>query len=502
MLSQCLNRVPKCIDRVTGLEIADADSPFRNLSSEAIDTQVFWEQRFPDPNPDDPRWVYRVQGCLRMCESSESYEEALLCAQRQAYECVVTPDTVINWPDWPVDNPPWSPPDPGIPPAAPGQTGGGPPGGGGGKPPPPGGNPPPPGPPGPAIFFSAEAACSVTCPDGSVFTKTIAAGKFVAPTQALADKYANEYACLKARAERICLGDLNVGVLCLYHDMDPETITISGQNAPYAVSTVGGAEMPDGLSYELNPAGNIITISGRPTAAGQFSIGFEAADSLGNSNRRDYLIPIIGISPEPGDLGDWPMNEPYTKAFIAEGSLTSPILWSAGNLPTGLTIDPSTGVVSGTPTVEQEKVFTITMQDATGLSCANVYELRIVDCATAVFAGIDSNDIKLSTFNLSGVISKAVCERAVTFKTYNWRASGSGCSLGSIVLTVRDGSGVQQATYLASMVNPFPAEINQAVTVPAQFLPTDLEWTWELVCTVTVPGYCTVGTFTWEISGL
>ena len=75
-------------------------------------------------------------------------------------------------------------------------------------------------------------------------------------------------------------------------------------------------------------------------------------------------LRIVTASPLPAGL----VGDPYTLTFEAAGG-TLPYTWSVTpehTLPSGLTLDPTTGVLSGTPTTAGEVAFTIQVTDSSG----------------------------------------------------------------------------------------------------------------------------------------
>lgn len=97
-----------------------------------------------------------------------------------------------------------------------------------------------------------------------------------------------------------------------------------------------------------------VTITGTPTVAGTFqcvvSFNKVGADA---TVWRVYVKVNEGEPPEiiVNDLSDADVNNVYSEVIFATG--TEPITWSIvdGTLPTGLTLDSETGVISGTPVI-------------------------------------------------------------------------------------------------------------------------------------------------------
>ena len=140
----------------------------------------------------------------------------------------------------------------------------------------------------------------------------------------------------------------------------------SGGTAPYSYAITAGA-LPGGLT--LNPSTGAIT--GTPTTAGTFNFTVTATDSTGgqaattSSNCSIVIAPptiaVVCIT-NTGKVG-----VPYSSAFVASGG-TAPYSYAitAGALPGGLTLNPATGAVTGTPTTAGTFNFTVTATDSTG----------------------------------------------------------------------------------------------------------------------------------------
>lgn len=143
--------------------------------------------------------------------------------------------------------------------------------------------------------------------------------------------------------------------------------TLAGLNGttPYTWSITTGT-LPNGLS--LAPATGAIT--GTPTVANTFNITVQLADSAGVTVTKALSIVI---NPAPtisnASLAGWTVNRPgYSQTLTTTASTgTSPFTYSTtGSLPTGLTLNASSGLISGTPTVTGTSGFNANVTDTAG----------------------------------------------------------------------------------------------------------------------------------------
>ena len=154
-----------------------------------------------------------------------------------------------------------------------------------------------------------------------------------------------------------------------------QTVSASGGTAPYNYTVTAGS-LPPGLS--LNASTGVL--SGTPVTPGAYNFTITATDANTCSGMRGYAVsiscPVITLT--PAVLPDGQAGVAYSQAVSASGG-TAPYSYAvtAGALPPGLLLNPTTGVISGTSTSPESYSFAITATDANACSGSRAYALDI-----------------------------------------------------------------------------------------------------------------------------
>jgi hypothetical protein len=152
-------------------------------------------------------------------------------------------------------------------------------------------------------------------------------------------------------------------------------------NSPTSYTKTGGA-LPPGLS--MNSSG---IITGTPTSAGPYTIIVTATNAGGTSDAVTISFTISNI-PVPIITGDTALtaflNSTYSYTIIATNLPTSYTL-ASGSLPPGLSLNPTTGIISGiTSNTVASYPFTITAANAGGTSTAANFTITITNAPSEI----------------------------------------------------------------------------------------------------------------------
>ena len=164
-------------------------------------------------------------------------------------------------------------------------------------------------------------------------------------------------------------------------------------NQPYAASLSGsGGALP--YTWSVAPAlpANLSldtatgTITGIPTTQATTTHTFTLRDSSAPPQTVEQSLSLRIVPPPSvlailtSSLPNGTVNQAYSRPVQATGG-TAPLTWNivagTGTLPPGLNLDPTTGVISGTPSMAGTSAFTVRVADARGQSDTQALSITI-----------------------------------------------------------------------------------------------------------------------------
>ena len=231
------------------------------------------------------------------------------------------------------------------------------------------------------------------------------------------------------------------------------TVTFSAASSPF----------PSWLS--LSASGKF---TGTPPASGSYQVGFNVSDGT-NSTYNQYTLYVYAIQiTTPGLLPNATQGSVYpTQTIVATGGSGGYTYTLSGGLPSGLTLDPAAGTISGTvtsgPTVDE---FWIIATDSNRVSYTKRFTLNVIGVPATlpriqVFRPDDltvgnrwnttvnvcCGGVAPYTWTASGLPPGIMLRQGAAISTYDYQGQaelfGAPQTAGTypVVLTVTDGAG-------------------------------------------------------------
>jgi len=165
------------------------------------------------------------------------------------------------------------------------------------------------------------------------------------------------------------------------------TVAANSSSNPITLSLSGGEATSVSVTWAAThgtatAAGTSITYTPTAGYSGPDGFAYAATNASGTSAPAVVTItvsaPTLAFVPAGGDLPAGKIGKTYNQTITASGG-NAPYEYAvtAGTLPAGLTLDPTTGRISGTPSKAAAANFTITATDVNGSTGTASYSLDI-----------------------------------------------------------------------------------------------------------------------------
>ncbi|MDB6076053.1 MAG: hypothetical protein JWO89_3693, partial [Verrucomicrobiaceae bacterium] len=214
-----------------------------------------------------------------------------------------------------------------------------------------------------------------------------------------------------------------------------QTLSTTGSSGAVAWAVTSGT-LPSGLT--LSASG---LISGIPSSTTSQTFTVKATDANGCSGIITYTLaptcPTLAIS--PATLNNAVVGGTYSQALSSGGLGTLSWTLSSGTLPSGLTLNSATGVISGTaPVTTSSASITVKVTDGIGCTGTKTYTFNVIGLSIGNLVWNDANGNGLHEASESGVAGASV--QLFTLGADNTAYTADDVQVGATQTTPADGS--------------------------------------------------------------
>lgn len=169
--------------------------------------------------------------------------------------------------------------------------------------------------------------------------------------------------------------------------------TVSGTQVSLQIDATSSEALPLSYSVDGLPPGLYIDpstglISGYAFSGGQYEVQVTATDSSGETGSAAFTWAVAAVTVTTPDTQTTPWDTQASLQIHASDSAGLPLSYSAPGLPPGLSINSSTGLISGTTTQQGGWVPTVTVSDTSGASASVRFGWEVVNQVTITDPGL------------------------------------------------------------------------------------------------------------------
>lgn len=194
-----------------------------------------------------------------------------------------------------------------------------------------------------------------------------------------------------------------------------QTFHASGGATPYTWSISNG-DPPSGLSLGSSSG----ALTGTPSAAGDFSFTVQVKEKNGGSTTKNFRVTIAASSSKlaitTSSLPNGTAGSAYSQTLTASGGSPS-YSWSvtSGALPGGLSLNSSSGTISGTPASSGTFPFTVRVTDKSSATADQSLQITIASASTPTLSLSGVSDTAGSAIQMPlGLVLSAPASQQVT----------------------------------------------------------------------------------------
>ncbi|WP_105638313.1 autotransporter domain-containing protein [Cronobacter dublinensis] len=296
-----------------------------------------------------------------------------------------------------------------------------------------------------------------------------------------------------SQAINLSVGANNIGIIVTAEDGTPKTYNVIVQRSeqrpvagnvtaqvaansnanPVTLALSGGAATS--VSLVTPPSHGVVVVSGLSVTytpltgyTGSDSFVYHASNSAGDSADATVSLTILApttvtIAPASGALPAATAGSAWSQTLSATGG-SAPYTWTAHGLPAGISLNPATGALSGTPTTAGSFTFSVTAKEAGNVSATASYTLVVgavtpgvtlaVTPAAGALPAATTGSAWSQTFAVSGGTAPYLWQLSgalpagLTFSDGSLKGTPTTAGSSAFTLTAIDANGVAvQAAY-------------------------------------------------------